>query len=1784
MAKTESKTTKKSKRRLKRSVRKTLGTLFLVSAIVVAAIPVDGLQAWTGNKAEGTTAGRGTKVWIEDSGTATGPNAEYVIPTVPTTGQDSVVYYSEDSAFQFALYKSNSTVTTPDGAIVLNFNTGSATGLEAIKTGNLLVPDTLDVYRLYNGFPCAWGNRGYLYYKTNDQYTKVVEGAGGTPVTLYGYMVLDPNKSGDLAKRPPELSSVGEIIGTGVEEQWVYYTTERDATAYKYTKTTTTESGNEATREEIVYPLKKYEGIVYKPCLAGDKEIWVSKEKGAEGLYYDGNYSASSTGPVPTTKQSYQKVTETIGTRYVNIPVTYIGNQVTTYDEDTHEYTVTSDCITTAANGIFSREKKGSIGTSASITSITFGNNLTGIGDYAFYGSSIRNVKFNSNSISVIGDYAFAECASLSEINFKDDGLLAIGAHAFENCVNLHQFKAPYTLQVIGDSAFEGCSALNSIALGERLRRLGYFVFKDCSSLTSLTFPKTLKEALPISTIEACRSLQYVKHDMPETELGSDNAFTFVNDAAIETNGTNATYTLEQFRKDLLAVGNTDFYFEGPENSTNGSAETALHKMARNNQFAFRFYEKNIYEITSISYNADDTEMKNPYMATYQAEYNGGVSPDTLLFVSIDPGMENVTIPGAIGPCRVTLIGANSFQNNCNLKSVTIPSSIVQIEAGAFKGCHNLRTVTFEYDQNNPDRPLTIGSGAFATQDVSNRHTSCTLDKMPQLFFEGPISPGFEAFKYAMNPGNTIDFNGQTGPAYITYFSGWPSNLAVRYNANTKKQELVAYPTIANIESNKTGLVTKDKDGKDVEIKWTDLNYIKTVPSYAEIFNPSSSSGVGNIRAAFNAYLDGSNNDVTGSQRVLIANVLGLNLPEGIDGVAWFSAKSLGNSADSGISLASSDDSGVIGIPAAEKISLFTLNERAEMALSIPRLRGSKTVITNGMEIADRTFEDCDTIKTAYIQGNTPSLGDYAFMGCDELSEVEIPTAMSRMGKRPFAGCRKLGFISCPSSEYFTCKNSILFGPAADGSITRVIECLEGRSASSIRGEDLAGATEMADEAFAGTDVTSVDFRETTIQEIPEGALQYTKRLITVQLPYDLERIDKNAFSDSAIENLDFIGDNLRNIDSDAFGNTVGGDYAQMTDISKLHIAAQKGSEAEKYAKSKNIPFTEIEEVSYYTVEFYGDDMTTLVYSEPHVRNGTSIDVEKLMAEGKINLPAQPGKKITWMPPNYDPVVGKPGETTIKIYAQYVVDEGIKYKVTFVDDDFSVVDTQLVSPSDRVSIPYMKPKNGVPFSGWVCVGEPKYNVEELAKSAESLANDVTFMAAYGEISGFTVTFQDWDGSILWAKPGVQAGESVSYPVDTLGTPRRQGYIFKSWSGDTSNITGNVTVFAIYDPSPDNPDNPDKGFTVTFQDWDGSVLWAKDGVKAGESVAYPTDRFGTPRRQGYTFKSWSADTSNITGNLTVFAIYEPNANPDNPNNKDDDKDYYTLTVRNGSGSGSYVAGSQAIIVANDPPAGQEFKNWTIEPTDTKIASTGISATVITMPEKNVTVVANYQAKSGVNNGNGNTVSGNSPNTPGTTNTVNKGGTTVVINKNGLSNTGVVSATVNGSSDNFTVKVSESGTASEAVVKALMAEYANDLSNISYFPMDISLYDATGQKKITDTTGLKITITLPLPDSLKDYAGNNKVAGVVNDRLDKLTPKFTTISGVPCITFTAEHFSPYVIYVDTRNLSANGMVDSTPKTGDGIHPKWFLSSGLGCLSIVFFMKKDKKKEKKKVKAKA
>lgn len=180
--------------------------------------------------------------------------------------------------------------------------------------------------------------------------------------------------------------------------------------------------------------------------------------------------------------------------------------------------------------------------------------------------------------------------------------------------------------------------------------------------------------------------------------------------------------------------------------------------------------------------------------------------------------------------------------------------------------------------------------------------------------------------------------------------------------------------------------------------------------------------------------------------------------------------------------------------------------------------------------------------------------------------------------------------------------------------------------------------------------------------------------------------------------------------------------------------------------------------------------------------------------------------------------------------------------------------------------------------------------------------------------------------------------------------------------------------------------------------------------------------------------------------------------------------------------------------------------------------------------------------------------------------------MIANTAGISDIGKISATVNGSTDSYVIKITDSAEATAAVEQALLAEYGT-LDPLRYLPMDISLYDSTGTTKISPLPeGVSVSVTLPIPDDLAIYGGNAKPANAEGGVLSKMNPRFTVINGVPCMTFTATHFSPYVIYVDTANLSTDGSQDATPVTGDPIHPKWFLVIGLAAIAVVLFLKRD------------
>ncbi|MGN0327279.1 MAG: leucine-rich repeat protein, partial [Lachnospiraceae bacterium] len=496
---------------------------------------------------------------------------------------------------------------------------------------------------------------------------------------------------------------------------------------------------------------------------------------------------------------------------------------------------------------------------------------------------------------------------------------------------------------------------------------------------------------------------------------------------------------------------------------------------------------------------------------------------------------------------------------------------------------------------------------------------------------------------------------------------------------------------------------------------------------------------------------------------------------------------------------------------------------------------------------------------------------------------------------------------------------------------------------------------------------------------------------------------------------------------------------------------------------------------------------------------------------------------------------------------------------------------------------------------------------------------------------YTITYYN-DDLTVFERIEVTKGSNGYYP-ETDPSPRlasHQGFKFDSWNFDHPDEIKNVTenrqaVATFVDPLSSNT------YTITYLN-DDMTVYETVSVLGGYNGYYPETN-PSPKlaiHSGYLFSGWNFDNANKINNVTedrqAIATFSPTGSassntPDNSGNTGNNGNNsnngsngnnsgnnnnngstsnnstsnnsasnnnagktYNVVVENGAGSGSYEPGKVVTITAYAPATNRVFDRWTTSNTDIGFANAyGVSTTFI-MPTHDVKVTATYKqqttssnstSQNNTNNNTNNSNNNSSSNNGTNNNPSNNGGTDVTVTTETIDNNhkNLVSATVSGSTDNFVLKITDSASAYAAVEQALRAQYG-DLTNIRFVGFDISLYDETGTVKVPNTDGLAVTITLPIPDELVPYAGNNKAAGVVNGVLDPMTVKFTTIDGVPCMQFTATHFSPYTIYVNTDTMTM-GVTDTTPKTGDGIHPKWFLAAGLVCISGVLFAWKDKKR---------
>ena len=1383
------------------------------------------------------------------------------------------------------------------------------------------------------------------------------------------------------------------------------------------------------------------------------------------------------------------------------------------------------------------------------LKSIIIPASVTRLEAACFAGSlSLDTVVFmaGGNNDVAIEEYAFYNCAALSAVTFEDEEKeyeIAKGAFALERDLDRgtgFTFKFP-----------EGNTTIDYNKNSQ-----GYdYILAGRANMESVVFTSKIRGVIPPNTLRGCYNLGGAVF---ETASASYDSYDKVNNKPFDT----------QLFSD---VRNDQFMVEGPAVDVAGetaaprkSSWTGILGYIVDGEWApvpYKFTDEDGEHI-ELGYRGgqyvakiDVVDNNTAILSSYTV--NGNVQTlDERIPVTIPNEVGNYHIIAIGEDCfqgevkekiykitiedgYITTIGARAFEECENLEWVYIGSPVTLIGEEAFAGCQRLENVVFsqigkgieylgdedEYWEEN----LSIGEDAFAT-------------KSEHLTFYGAIHSGYAPFELAMS---AVSKDMTSTGAHICYKSGEPKNLTVLRNEKNGKATLVDYPHYDEIDLINNEYI-KEVYGRDYSIlEAFEDNYFNEVDNgFKEIaiiegalrvnlprgiesidsvsFFGKTGTEIENQNTQDHFYLKNryvfTESNLRGTSKLYVPTELisGIRDNANHDITKIYSENKY--IADSDYAAAYEDEDVAIG-------GLFS-GYFDEDGIAISRAiyetyaeeddrRGMIGKSYEGHEYTE-DFNSGNDYLSNITMPTVEILPSYAFDSCENLMTAGFGKELQTIGVLPFRNCKSMYNVDFGENTKYAFHNLLLYENIGDDTNKeyQIIEMLESRG---------KGGDYLADSIVA--------------EEILENVTS----------------ISPSAFANNTnIRNIDLSATRVIEIPTDCFKNDI--------NLNKLVLP------------------TTIRQLDTGSLINVCDGIELIIPTGDCVITADAVDGTKNVFITGVKYMEDGSLSNLWH--SYDTLAKSYNKdpNNPKIHFN---DYGSTYHIEFVDKDMRTISTFPIEIRENQAynleardIPEAPAEDGLEFQYWMCkVGNNVYQGTEVGDAAfVNIKEDRLYYPYYVSNpdnivseGDFKFEFENCE-AMLGATP-LTSGDSVS--------------------------GGAAIVLRVSDESKFS-------------------YWSVVGTAEGDNANYTGNFQSSVTQPMTTFRMPNADVK-VTANLTGTGGDTPGGNNpggntpggNNPGGSDDGTKY-KLTVNYGSGSGEYAAGTTVSISAFAPDSSNRvFNRWSSSNASVGFASATSATTTLVMPESDLTVTANYKTRVGDDDDDDDDDDNRRPGRPGTststttvsttpnastttttgttgtvtdntTGTTDSNGNKIYITKNGISNKDVASISVDGSTDNFIVRITESAEATAAAEESLINRYET-LDGIVYFPMDISLYDSTGQHKITDTYGLNITVTMPIPDVLIQYGGNARVAACDNGNLQQITPRFTTIDGIACISFVPPHFSPYVIYVDTNNLIAGQMLDQTPSTGDPIHPKWFLAIGMACLSIILFATSDGRRKK-------
>ena len=132
------------------------------------------------------------------------------------------------------------------------------------------------------------------------------------------------------------------------------------------------------------------------------------------------------------------------------------------------------------------------------------------------------------DSVSNIGEYAFAYCYSIKNVTVPDS-VTYFGKSAFSQCRELESITLPDKVQILETGLFNGCKKLSDITIPESVTAIYWDVFYYCTSLEYICIPENVKE-IKGNPFGLCYNLKSIEVDDGNEYFCSKDGVLFTKD------------------------------------------------------------------------------------------------------------------------------------------------------------------------------------------------------------------------------------------------------------------------------------------------------------------------------------------------------------------------------------------------------------------------------------------------------------------------------------------------------------------------------------------------------------------------------------------------------------------------------------------------------------------------------------------------------------------------------------------------------------------------------------------------------------------------------------------------------------------------------------------------------------------------------------------------------------------------------------------------------------------------------------------------------------------------------------------------------------------------------------------------------------------------------------------------------------------------------------------------------------------------------------------------------